>query len=387
MPPDPELARLVSAALVRLGARSPFFAALALFARWEASQRVPTASTDGRDLFLNPEFFQALTPAEQDGLLAHEVLHAALLHVPRRRRRDRQLWNVAADIVVNGMLAAEGYALPEGGLRDSKLEHLSVEEVYELLEPQAQRWQLPAGAADLLDERPDEAQAGPGAAAGDQPGPGRPGALEKYWEAAQRQARMALEATVHGQLPAHLAREFGQAQAPQLDWRSYLWRFLVQTPTDFAGFDRRFVGQRLYLETLTGESVRVHVCVDTSGSIRAAHLQVFVNEVQAILSAYPHIRCDLYYADSQLHGPYTLAAHGVVPPAEGGGGTDFRPFFHQVASQQDTWTPTLAVYLTDGFGPFPPQPPAFPVLWVVTPGGRALEQFPFGEAVRLLRED
>jgi predicted metal-dependent peptidase len=198
---------------------------------------------------------------------------------------------------------------------------------------------------------------------------------------------MALEATVHGQLPAHLAREFGQAQAPQLDWRSYLWRFLVQTPTDFAGFDRRFVGQRLYLETLTGESVRVHVCVDTSGSIRAAHLQVFVNEVQAILSAYPHIRCDLYYADSQLHGPYTLAAHGVVPPAEGGGGTDFRPFFHQVASQQDTWTPTLAVYLTDGFGPFPPQPPAFPVLWVVTPGGRALEQFPFGEAVRLLRED
>ena len=41
----------------------------------------------------------------------------------------------------------------------------------------------------------------------------------------------------------------------QLDWRSYLWRYLVQTPTDFQGFDRRFVGRGLYLEALIGESV------------------------------------------------------------------------------------------------------------------------------------
>jgi len=44
----------------------------------------------------------------------------------------------------------------------------------------------------------------------------------------------------------------------------------------------------------------------------------------------------------------------------------------------------VLVYLTDGWGLFPESPPAFPLLWVVQAGGRDLEQFPFGETVRLL---
>ena len=31
---------------------------------------------------------------------------------------------------------------------------------------------------------------------------------------------------------------------------------------------------------------------------------MFLSEVRAILHAYPHLRCDLYYADSALHGPF-----------------------------------------------------------------------------------
>jgi predicted metal-dependent peptidase len=42
------------------------------------------------------------------------------------------------------------------------------------------------------------------------------------------------------------------------------------------------------------------------------------------------------------------------------------------------------VYLTDGYGSFPTEEPRVPVLWVVTPGGLADEQFPFGEVVRLV---
>ena len=43
----------------------------------------------------------------------------------------------------------------------------------------------------------------------------------------------------------------------------------------------------------------------------------------------------------------------------------------------------MAIYLTDGYGPFPAAAPGLPTLWVVTAGGRALEEFPFGKAVRL----
>jgi predicted metal-dependent peptidase len=377
---DPQLSRQLSASLLRMCERSAFFAALALFARFQASQQVPTAATDGRDIFVNPAFFGGLSPADQDFVLLHEVLHAALLHVPRRGGRDPRIWNVAADIVVNGMLVHEGYRLPSGGLRDPGREHLSVEEVYELLLTQQQT--SPAlTTLDLLDARPQD---GGEDGQGDGPDQDRRAVLESYWREAQQQARIVAESSIAGTLPQGLARELGALASSQLDWRSYLWRFLVPTPTDFQQFDRRFVGSGLYLETLSGESVHVHVAVDTSGSVNSPQLHTFASEVQAILRAYPHLRCDLYYADAELHGPYPLRPNSPLPPPIGGGGTDFRPFFERLERTRDQWGATVAVYLTDGYGTFPAAAPGTPTLWVVTPGGKDLAGFPFGEAVRLL---
>jgi predicted metal-dependent peptidase len=389
MPLDPTTARMVSAALLRLCDRSTFFATLALFARVDTSAHVPTAATDGRDIFVNPAFFGSLTAPEQDALLLHEVLHAALLHVPRRGSRDPRLWNVAADIVVNGMIAKEGYTLPGGALRDPQSEHLSTEEVYDLIVRNAQQ-PAPAPWSDLLDQRPGDASLPADGAIPTKDGAGgeqgRRAALESYWRDAQQQARMVAESALAGKLPAGLARELGSLSEAQIDWRSYLWRYLVQTPNDFAGFDRRFVGRGMYLEALAGESVHVHVAVDTSGSVDHNQLDLFLSEVRSILHAYPHLRCDLYYADSALHGPFPLTPHGPMPQPIGGGGTDFRPFFARLAAEYDAWTSSVVVYLTDGYGDFPASAPSEPVLWVVTAGGLDLSLFPFGEAVRLVVE-
>jgi predicted metal-dependent peptidase len=189
-----------------------------------------------------------------------------------------------------------------------------------------------------------------------------------------------------GRLPAHLARELGMLDPARLDWRAHLWRYLVQTPTDFQGFDRRFVGRGLYLDALEGEMVRVFVAIDTSGSVDDRQIRTLAGEVQGILRAYPHIRCDLYYADAHAYGPYPLAAEGELPPPIGGGGTDFRPFFAAVEAERSAHETCLCVYLTDGYGDFPAEPPDLPVLWVVNSGGRELGQFPFGEAMRILEE-
>lgn len=378
MPLDPAIAPAVSVALLRVCARNAFFGALALFARFQTSALIPTAATDGRDVLINTAFFGALSPAEQEALLLHEVLHAALLHVPRRGGRDPRLWNIAADIVVNGMLAREGYTLPAGAVRDPAREHLSVEEVYELL---LREYDLAPAApwADLLDGPPEDC-AGDGAAL---PGPARHAALEDYWQHARQQAALVAEAGGHGSLPAGLRRELRPLGPGRLDWRSALWRHMVRSPSDFAGFDRRFVGQGLYLDALDGETLHVAVAVDTSGSIDDGALQIFLSEVLRIVRAYPHMRCDLYYADADLHGPYPLSARSRVPAPTGGGGTDFAPFFQRLA-QERRQRPALAVYLTDGYGDFPEQAPACPVLWVVLPGGLDAAQFPFGQVVPLL---
>ena len=73
-----------------------------------------------------------------------------------------------------------------------------------------------------------------------------------------------------------------------------------------------------------------------------------------------------------------------MPAPVGGGGTDFRPFFAELERAGAAADNGIAVYLTDGFGAFPPKPPNGPTLWVVTPGGLPLEKFPFGETVRMV---
>ncbi|GHO47265.1 DUF2201 family putative metallopeptidase [Ktedonospora formicarum] len=364
------LQRQITASILKLRIRSPFFATLALFAHLFITESIPTAATNGRDIFFNEQFWSHLTEPERLGVVAHEIMHAALLHVPRRGSREPQLWNIAADIVVNGIvLAQEGFALPAGHIREKSLEHLSVEEVYHKLQSHFKRHPH-LGMPDLLDPTDQEK---------------RPYAeLEQYWRQALQQAQTLTEVIGQGKVPAGLQREISHLNPAQLDWRSYLWRFLGQTPTDFQGFDRRFVGQGLYLEALEGETVRVYVAVDTSGSIGSAEIAQFLGEVRGILSTYPHLEASLYYTDAACYGPYPLTLQSAFPQPIGGGGTDFRPFFRAVMGEHDAVQPRVCVYCTDGYGTFPTEAPPLPVLWVLSPGSLDMRAIPFGEAVRLI---
>ncbi len=385
--------KAISASLLRLRMRSPFFATLALFARFIPTQYCPTAATDGKDIYYNSDFLLSLPPSQLDGLLLHEVLHAALLHVLRRGVRDAQLWNIAGDIVVNGIIHQQGcFELPPGGIRDQQLEHLSVEEIYELLQKQV-KCPHSLNNPDLLDNPPGNYGRGErlspesqqiGNNGLDSLSEAKKAELESHWRNAMQQATVIARTTNQGTLPAGMARELGSLDRSQLDWRSYLWRYLVKTPTDYTEFDRRFIGRGIYLETLQGESVKVYVAVDTSGSIDNQQLKKFLSEVQGILNSYPHLECELYYADAEVYGAYELNPDSDIPQPQGGGGTSFVPFFERISDRWDGITTGVCVYLTDGYGRFPDQSPELPVLWVVTPGGLDLSQFPFGETVRLL---
>jgi predicted metal-dependent peptidase len=386
-----ESTQLISASLLRLRMKSPFFGTLAMFVRFIPSANITAAATDGKDVFFNPNFLNSLPSAQQDGLLLHEILHAALLHPLRLRERDPQQWNIAADIVVNGMILRQtGFELPPGGLRDRKLEHLSVEEVYELLPPNAaDRFQLnnpdllTPNVGDLIRSTADES----GSAKLQQPeriDRNYVQDLTAHWQQAFQQATAVANSCKPTSDTLGTCREWESVVNPQLDWQSILWQYLAQNPTDFQGFDRRFVGRGLYLEALQGESVRVYIAVDTSGSIKATALGLFLAEVRSILGAYPHLICDLYYVDSDVYGPHALTSYSTLPIPRGGGGSSFAAFFDRVAETCNEQVQPVCIYLTDGYGEFPTTEPSLPTLWVVTPGGLDLALFPFGETVRLL---
>jgi predicted metal-dependent peptidase len=370
---DRDFRKLISACLLRLRQKTPFFGTLAMFARFICCETIPTAATDGCDIFINPQFLGSLPSQQQDGIVLHELLHAALLHSDRMRERQPELWNIAADIVVNGtILQQPGCELPPGGLRDEKLEHLSVEEVYELLQlPGANRFELTD--RDLL-----ATQAYTSASQSER-------SLRAHWQQALQQAKAIASGTAAGgKVSKCIDRELGAIDDARIDWRAHLWRYIVQTPTDFQGFDRRFVGRGLYLEGLQHDSVSIYIAIDTSSSVRTSQLQLFIGEVRAILAVYPQIECRLFYVDEAIHSTHALTADSTLPLPEGGGGTSFIPFFDRINEIWDGYTQTVCIYLTDGYGEFPPHVPVVPTLWVVPPGGLDLALFPFGEAVRLL---
>jgi predicted metal-dependent peptidase len=407
----PDIQRIVSASLLRLRMKSPFFATLALFTDFHATKSIATAATDGQDIFFNPDYISMLAPAQVDFELLHQVLHAALLHPSRRGTRDEQQWNVAADIVVNGMIAEQqNFELPTEAPRSPDVEHLSVEEIYELItlgrcdyKGQCQSDLLKKSRSDRAATRSRSRQQPITGDTSTDPDQDLANAeldsqleredslaeiqrehLEAHWRNAMQQAVTISESSQRqGDIPAGMQRELGALNQAKLDWRTYLWRYLVRTPTDFSGFDRRFVGRKLYLEALESESVQVFIAIDTSGSISDAHLKVFLSEVQGILTAYPHLVGELYFADAEVYGPYPLDHSGEIPVPTGGGGTSFVPFFAKVRDRLDWHTSGICVYLTDGYGVFPHESPELPVLWVVTPGGLAPEQFPFGDAICL----
>jgi predicted metal-dependent peptidase len=207
--------------------------------------------------------------------------------------------------------------------------------------------------------------------------------MEAHWKKAWQEAAVIVETHGHGTLSADMRRHLEGITDPLLDWRSLLWRHLVRTPVDFTGFDRRFIGSGLYLEALEGETVAARIALDTSGSVGSAELAQFLAEVREILRLYPQIDAQLFYADAALYGPFDACDESLSSPI-GGGGTSFVPFFDRMQEEVDAAQMVVLIYLTDGYGTFPRQPPEHPVLWVVTPGGLPSNKFPFGSVARLI---
>ncbi len=73
---------------------------------WEEKWDIPTvlAKTDGKKIFLSPELKKFPTYV-QEGVILHEIFHILLAHIPRMKKRDPIIWNLASDAVVNKIVS------------------------------------------------------------------------------------------------------------------------------------------------------------------------------------------------------------------------------------------------------------------------------------------
>jgi predicted metal-dependent peptidase len=352
---------------------------------------VPLAATNGKKIFFNPITYLELPPSERDGVYLHELLHMALLHNLRRGVRNQRVFNIAADIVVNGMIENEGICkIPSFGIRDKKLEKFSVEEVYEMINKNNKEYQL--NFIDLIENKKEFDNSNQNKVNNmDNTESGEIGIsdlnseadIRAYWKQAISDAKIISKNSGNISTADSFTRHLGEILEPEIDWKAKLWNFLVRTPTDFGGFDRRLIHSGIYLENLEGESINVFCCIDTSGSILDKEIDKFMSEVKGIMDSYPNLNCKIWYADHHCYGPYEIKSTSNIPKPIGGGGTNFAPFFNHILKDKYGKNEAVCIYLTDGYGEFPSKKPDLPVLWVIVPGGASNEFFPFGEVVRL----
>ncbi len=95
---------------------------------------IKIAAVDARrgEIYLNPA--SHLSALEYRFVLAHEYLHAALMHHNRCAGRDPYLWNIATDYVINGWLYEMKIGtMPEDVLFDQELSGKSAEEIYDII--------------------------------------------------------------------------------------------------------------------------------------------------------------------------------------------------------------------------------------------------------------
>lgn len=97
-----------------------------------------TAATDGKNIYVDPEYFESLSENDRLFTIAHEIMHIKFMHMYRLadkdgKKRNPELWNIATDAIINANLERDGFTIKEGYVNMPEALNYSVEEFYEIL--------------------------------------------------------------------------------------------------------------------------------------------------------------------------------------------------------------------------------------------------------------
>lgn len=295
-----------------------------------------TAATDSRNFFYNSDFIMKLDDEEVVFLVGHELGHCIFEHFIRVDKRDKTLWNMAGDYVINLMLQREriGRVITTVPiLLDTKYNNMATEEVYEDLKKNNAAAKktldvhLEVGAGD--DESDGNGKDGEGK--GKKSAPSIKESDCKAISDEIRQAVLQAAAASAGNLPGEIKRLVASLTESKMNWREHLRASIESNiKSDFSWMRPSRKGWHIgaILPGMTpGEDVEVSVAIDTSGSISTKMLQDFLGEVKGIMDQYESYTIRVWQFDTKVYGYETFThddgkdiAHYNI---KGGGGTDF----------------------------------------------------------------
>ena len=345
--------------------RHPFFGNMATRLKIEAADDwLGTAAVDGRKLYFNTQFFNAMDNKEVEFVIAHEILHMVFDHLGRRDHRNPRLYNIAADYIVNNLLVNDRIGkIPSivDCYQDFKYRGWSSENVYDDLFEQAKKNgdDYLDKLGEMLDEHLDLEEGDGDGDEGQGKGKGRPkyskDELDQIKDEIKEAMIQAAQAAGAGNTPGDVQRMIKDLTEPKMNWREIIRQSIQSTiKSDYTWIKPSRKGWHLGA-VLPGmsfhETIDICVAIDMSGSIGNEQGADFLGEIQGIMEEFPDYNIKVWCFDTKVYNEQDFSAQGGELLTEyqlmGGGGTDFMCNWKYM--KEHDIEPKKFIMFTDGY--------------------------------------
>ena len=144
----------------KLLVKYPFFGSVVANSNFIAEPAVGTAGTDGKTIYYNPNFIESIADDQKTFIFAHEICHIAFDHIFRSEGKDKDLWNIATDSVINSFLKQDGLPIVEGVVDIPEAINYDAEEMYKKLLEEKKQQQQPNGQGNGKNQKGSQQQSG-----------------------------------------------------------------------------------------------------------------------------------------------------------------------------------------------------------------------------------
>lgn len=371
---------------MRILCNNGFYGLLLMHMKYGLDAECGTAYTDGKVIRFDPKFLDELNDDELDFIMMHEILHVALKHCFRGRELEKELYNIACDIVVNSnILLSNNMDTRTITLRsDGEAIHLApngkegyeytAEEVYNMLQKnlgmnnaKLQSNGKTKNTTNIIDNHTKWQQIE------------KNEELEELWISRLDEVSKTIEirdSIINREtMPAFAQRRLKELKNAQTDWREILIDFLHEEVVDYSFMppDRRFDDCPFFLPDFNDKDIKpenILFMIDTSASMKD----------DMVTAAYSEVKGAIEQFNGKLIGMLGFFDAVVIKPvpfenekefemikAIGGGGTNFQIIFNYVKEYMTDNLPVSIIILTDGYAPFPKESEAMgiPVIWLL----------------------
>lgn len=389
--------------LLRMRGTGHFYASLLSQMKRIARKDFPFAAAVGVrggyiEMYWNPDKFKELANIEQKvAVLEHECHHLIKNHLNRIGGRQRELWNIAADLAVNqdiDNLPDWVYTVEKYPKEWKMFKGKPAEYYYNVLKQHQKQVSFsknPDGSVKVTIKNPDGSTHG-------EFNMDAPGNHEKWEdkdgdgqdvaeEVIRQTVKKAIERTekMKGKVPGSLEEDIKQLfKPPVIPWNRLLRKWVGMRVKAASKYSQKRPNRRYGMPQkgkIPTRKLFITVAIDTSGSVSDGDLEAFITEINGIMSSYKS-KILIIECDADVQKVYKLTPHMKVDTKfKGRGGTSFVPVFEYI---EDKHVETdLLIYLTDLCGTFPNTPPRYPTLWVTIDMSY---KAPFGDVIHLDRK-